>query len=103
MDTAGGLGRMFFDERIHKVPSDQPSLEEQLADRLGFAVDADKLARLSEIDTPPPSVLAAPQVTGVGHKTILTLMDHYQVLYSTMEAQPLKELLLTSLPLKNKC
>ena len=59
MDTAGGLGRMFFDERIPKVPSDQPSLEEQLADRLGFAVDADKLARLSEIDTPPPSVLAA--------------------------------------------
>ena len=68
MDTAGGLGRMFFDERIPKVPSDQPSLEEQLADRLGFAVDADKLARLSEIDTPPPSVLAAPQVTGVGQQ-----------------------------------
>ena len=59
MDTAGGLGRMFFNERIPKVPSDQPPLEEQLADRLGFAVDADKLARLSEIDTPPPSVLAA--------------------------------------------
>jgi hypothetical protein len=42
---------------------DQLSLQEQLANSLGFAVDADErnemMGRLENIDTPPPSVLAA--------------------------------------------
>jgi hypothetical protein len=38
---------------------DQLSLQEQLANKLDFAVDANKSARLSEINTPPPSVIAA--------------------------------------------
>jgi len=38
---------------------DQLSLKEQLANKLGFAVDANKSERLSEINTPPPSVIAA--------------------------------------------
>ena len=38
---------------------DQLSLKEQLANKLDFAVDANKSERLSEINTPPPSVIAA--------------------------------------------
>jgi len=56
-DAAEKQGQAILDSLTPPPPP--PSLEEQLADSLDFAVDADKLARLSEIDTPPPSVLAA--------------------------------------------
>ena len=71
---SGGIGRVSaeklypllpkIDFNAAEAPADsQSSLQSDLADALQFAVDADErnemMARLEEIDTPPPSVLGA--------------------------------------------
>jgi len=62
-NLADAINNQPTDPTISSASAQQPSLEEQLADSLGFAVDADQrnqlLERLEQLDTPPPSVLAS--------------------------------------------
>ena len=74
-DVTDALGRRLFDENRPTIDRDtieSPTTEEELANALGFAVEADQrnelLERLEQLDAAPPSVLGAPQVIGVGQQ-----------------------------------
>jgi hypothetical protein len=70
-DVTDALGRRLFDERRPTTDRDtieSPTTEEELANALGFAVEADQrnelLERLEQLNAAPPSVLGASSEAG---------------------------------------